>query len=146
MPARLASVLVTAARCFASLICTSGVPVFTRCPDFTKMRVTIPSTSGWIVVDRSDRIVAMNSEASSIGLASSVVILTADAGGAAPAPCAGALPRQAPLSSDSPTRPVKPRSPATGVAAENANGCSDAMGNKLDNVEARGPARGPTSV
>ena len=127
MPARLASVLVTAARCFASLICTSGVPVFTRCPAFTKMRVTIPSTSGWIVVDRSDRIVAMNSEASSIGLASSVRILTADGGGAAPRPAPARCPTGTAQQRQS-DQAHTPRNTATGAAAENANGSSDAMG------------------
>ena len=56
------------------------------------MRVTRPSTSGWIVVERSDRSVAMNSDASSIGFGASVMVVTALGGGAA-ALCAGAPPR-----------------------------------------------------
>ena len=82
MPARLASVLVTVACCFAALIWTSGAPARTRSPDFTKMRVTSPSTSGCTVVDRRDRTVAMNSEVCSIGFCSSVAILTVVGGGA----------------------------------------------------------------
>src|SRR5262245_10409190 len=88
------------------------------------MRVIIPSTSGWTVVDRSDRSVAMNSDASSICDGASVTTLTADAGGPAGAPCAGELPRQAALSSVKPV--ARMRADATCVF-------SDAMGNKLDN-------------
>ena len=56
------------------------------------MRVTRPSTSGCIVVERSDRSVAMNSDASSMAVGASVLVVTA-VGGGAPAPCAGAPPR-----------------------------------------------------
>ena len=93
VPARLASALETAACCLAGLIWTSGVPTLTRWPAFTKMRVTSPSTSGWIVVERSERKVAMKSEVSSIAVGASVLVVTAVGGGAA-ALCAGAPPPQ----------------------------------------------------
>jgi hypothetical protein len=67
----------------------------TTSPDFTKILVICPSTSGWTVVERRERRVAMNSDASSIGAAVSFMSLTPDGGGPCGAPCAGAPPRQA---------------------------------------------------
>jgi hypothetical protein len=67
VPARLASELLTDACCFSALICSNGVPTLTRSPDLTKMRVTSPSVSGWMVVERSERTVAMNSDVRSSG-------------------------------------------------------------------------------
>src|SRR4029453_10566811 len=65
-----------------------GAPGATGSPDFTKIFVTRPSTSGWTVVERSERMVAMNSEACSTGLGSRVRSLTAVGGGAWGAPAA----------------------------------------------------------
>jgi hypothetical protein len=59
------------------------------------MRVTSPSTSGWIVTDRSDLSVAMNSELASMGRASRVSSLTEVGGGGEAAPCAARSPPQA---------------------------------------------------
>ena len=84
---RLASVLRTVACCLSALIWTSGVPSRTRSPDFTKMRVTSPSTSGWTVVDRSDRTVAMNSDVCWMGFCSSVSSVTPAGGGAGGRAC-----------------------------------------------------------
>jgi hypothetical protein len=49
------------------------------------MRRTNPSTCGWIVVDRSDRTVATNSEVRGTGLAVKVIVWTS-VGGIAPGP------------------------------------------------------------
>ena len=98
MPARLASVLRTVARCFSALIWTSGAPARTRSPALTKIRVTMPSTSGWTVVERSERMVAMKSEVCSMGFSCSVKSDTPVGGGAppaGPAPWAGRSPPQA---------------------------------------------------
>jgi hypothetical protein len=55
------------------------------------MRLTDPATSGWIVDERRERSVAMNSDARSTGLACRVIAVT-PAGGNAGAPPAGAAP------------------------------------------------------
>ena len=61
----------------------------------------MPETSGWIVVDRCDRSVAMNSEVCATGRSASVTIETAAGGGAAgPALFAALLPPQAEMRVD----------------------------------------------
>ncbi len=67
------------------------MPVRTRSPAFTRMRLTDPATSGWIVDERRERSVAMNSDARSTGLGCIVIAVT-PAGGIAGAPPAGADP------------------------------------------------------
>src|SRR5687767_14693055 len=53
------------------------------------MRRAIPSTCGWIVVERSERTVATNSDVRGTGLGVSVMVFTS-VGGMAPAPGAPA--------------------------------------------------------
>ena len=64
------------------------MPADTRSPDATKIRRTEPETSGWIVDERSERSVAMNSEARSTGFARREMTDTV-AGGSAGGPPAG---------------------------------------------------------
>src|SRR5262245_33579176 len=105
-PVRLASVLRTVASCLIGLIWTSGVPNATRSPDLTKIWVTTPSTSGWTVDDRNERIVAMKPDVCSTGFFVRVIVDTPIAGGA---PAGGPPPRVQALA----TIATEPRRTAT---------------------------------
>ena len=87
--ARCDSSVATEACCRSASISNSTVPGATRSPDVTAIRRMMPSTCGWIVVDRRDLTVPTNSLVRSTGALPSVTASTAAGGGppARAAPC-----------------------------------------------------------
>ena len=57
----------TVACCFRGSIVISTCPARTWSPDFTRMRVSVPSTCGWMVAERRDLTVATYSSVRGTG-------------------------------------------------------------------------------